>query len=279
MAHKIFSSYKYNQYKNPFRREERKISQRIKLDIFLLIVCIVLWFYFLLFSPFFTFEKIDINIDKEFQEKPLIEEQINNYFNSAYFFSLSKKNYFFFNEDKLKQELLNKYFFIEDIKIEKKFPNYLLISVEKKKPHFILKLPYETFYLDLKGIVLEKHSLEEAEKQEGAPEIKILVNKDNELNITNRTFSENFLKFIDEIYNLLKKNNQNIEFFEAVNIDQTQGTIKAKLNGNGYLFLNTSLTPQSQIENFLTVYKEKIQPRNKQFEYIDLRFGDRVYIK
>lgn len=279
---KILTYRKHKKYKNPFCSQQKKpISKRIKLNILLLFTCAILWLYFLFFSPFFMFKDISIQIEDDFREKKLIEEQINNYFKSSYFFSLHKKNYFFFNENKLKQEL-NKHFFVKNVRAEKSFPNHLLINVERIKPSFILNSPYEILYLDSSGVILEKVPKNNNVDINLAKNLPvILVHQDNELNIKDKIFSEDFLNFINKFFVLLKENkpNINIETFEAKNIEQTQGTIKIKLANMGYLYLNTSLDPEQQLENFLTIYKEKIQPQNKQFEYIDLRFGDKIYIK
>lgn len=270
------------EFKSPLHlRRQNNVSKRMKLDVILLISCVVLWIYFLFFSPLFIFKKVDIQIENDFKEKELIKEQVTNYFNSAYFFSLYKKNYFLFSENKLKQNL-SEFFFIKNIEAKKIFPNGLSIKIERIKPRFILNLPYETLYLDNDGIVLEKYLNSASNTVKFQNDMPLIsVNQDSELNIKDVVFSKDFLEFIDKFYSLFKNQQQNlnIESFEAKDIRQSQGSLKVRIKNNGYLYLNTNSSPEYQLENFLTIYKEKIQPQNKVFEYIDLRFGDKVYIK
>ncbi len=270
------------QFKNPYKlhRDQNKSSKRIKVDVVLLFLSLCFWAYFLFFSPFFTLKMI-IRAESDFKEKKLIDELLNNYFDSAYFFSLTKNNYFLFSETKLKKEF-NNYFFIKNIEVQKKFPNQLVLHVGRTEPNFMLKMPYEIIFLDAGGMVLEKYSNSASSTlnfQNNFP--VILTNQDDSINIQDKIFSQEFLNFIEKFYVLTAQQpyNFNIEYFEAKNITQTDGSLIARLKDLGALYLNTSLTPEQQLENFLVLYKEKIQPQNKQFEYVDLRFGDKVYYK
>lgn len=266
---------------NPFYAHQKKgVSKRIKIDIFLLILCCFFWTYFLFFSPFFAIKQINIAYGGEYKDKKLIEEQINTYFESANFFSLSRINYLLFSEQKLRLAL-NENFFIKSVNAQKNFPNQILVTVTRMEPKFILKTPYEIAYLDSSGIILEKEAPNASSTAITNRLPTLIIGQDSELNIKEKVFNEEFLQFIDKFESLFfeKKFGLEIDSFEVKDTKQIQGTVKVKLKNSGLLYINDSLPPENQIENFATVYKEKIKPQNKAFEYLDLRFGDKVYIK
>ncbi len=261
-------------------QQKRKLPSRVKLDLILLFLCLNLWGYFLFFSPLFVIKNAQIQINGESKNENLVEEQIKNYFESAWFFSFYRKNYFLFSKNDLKEKL-NENFFIKEVRAKKLFPNQMSVTIEMLTPAFTISLPYESLYIDSSGIVLEKY-LNSTTTNEYSQKnlISITLNQDAELNIKDKIFSSDFLQFIKKIDDLFKEKVQGVKLiqFEAKEVNQNQGTIKAKLD-LGYLLLTTAASPEHQIDNFVAIYKNKIEPQKRQFEYVDLRFGDKVYYK
>ncbi|MBR3696790.1 MAG: FtsQ-type POTRA domain-containing protein [Clostridia bacterium] len=128
--------------KNTNKDKKKKIQKTLL--IFFIFLFLILCFTFLLFSSFFSIEKIEI--------------KNNNRVNSEEIKTLgdfeSYINLFWVNNLSVKKDLeQNPY--IEDVKIHKKIPNTLIIDIKERIPKFMLQIGDSYIYINNQGYLLE----------------------------------------------------------------------------------------------------------------------------
>ncbi len=269
--------YKRKKYRNPFFVEKKKKKQAWRLMGQVLAGAFVLalfgaGFWFICYSSYFLISDIQIqgSVDS-------INKQINSYIEKKLkekkYFILPQKNIFLFNADKAKSELSSLYFFSQ-LNIKKDYPHTLIIAYQQSQPAFIWLENGQYYYLDKAGHVLTP-AKNQAEKKHlilientTTPKIKgqqLEIGKD-QLN-----FILNLAVNLDK-YSLPAK-------IDRLRIDNSEYAITLVLEKGPLIYFNTRLNSRMQLEKLSLVIKEKIKDDFFKKQYIDLRYGDMVYVK
>lgn len=170
---------------------------------------------------------------------------------------------FFIDENKLKNILLKKNSQIKDLKIEKKYPNILIIEVIKDEPLAVLDTGYGYFYLGSQGKIIYKSKNRYEKKMP-------LINFYQKLNFQNYHPGEiiNFKEIIYSLQLLEKINDYHIKI-NSLDIDSL-GMILFYLEDKK-VFFSSSKDFFYQWSLFEKIYRQfKIE--GKQYKEIDLRF-------
>ena len=129
------------------KRKKRLIFRRFSLiSICLLVVFSFLFGLYFLLSKVFSIKNISIQGDSEYSEAEIISAGEVGIGSSMLF--LNSKNI----ENKIYKSLAN----IDEVKISKKFPNKLIVSVEEAIPAYHLKVENEYFVISSKNKFLMK---------------------------------------------------------------------------------------------------------------------------
>jgi len=170
---------------------------------------------------------------------------------------------------------LNKSILIDKVNFKREFPDRLAVSIDEKKPVAIFKEDENYFFIDKKGIIFEKNLRRNLEKSSW-PVIKN-PNLGGDLKLGDKIIGEKKLSQILEINSGLKKLDIEITVTEIANDQRVN--VKTSEGWDVYFDLGNNNVSQ-QIFNLGLVLKEKIFPEDREnLEYIDLRFGNRVYYK
>lgn len=111
--------------------------------------------YFVFFSKFFLIENVVINGNNNIQSDDIKNVISNEIFKPV--FGFIPGNNFFLNlnlDENIKMVLLDKFFEIETVKIEKKSPNDIIINVVEKHPELIWCRTNDCYYIDDNGIAI-----------------------------------------------------------------------------------------------------------------------------
>jgi hypothetical protein len=290
------------------RKKERELGTlRFKISLILLFLTISAWFWFIFYIPYFTIQNLDFTgTEKSLAEK--INITLKGELDSHKIFVLNKSNYFIFDEVSFKQKL-NEMFMLSDLEIIKKFPDAISIQAKEKTTSLVLLAYnkdgiYDAYYVDYHGMVID--ILKDAERSyvpansadrpdPDAPMTsstsKIAISESiasqmplvevknitNAINARTSVFNDSQVSTIMEIYDNLNKEGVAPDVFILEDLKDTKITIKTKI---GFLiYMTTEDTVQNQIDNLKIILKEKIGEDKTKLQYIDLRFGDKVYIK
>lgn len=107
----------------------------------------------------------------------------------------------------------------------------------------------------------------------------IIENKNKNSLIKNNekiALSEDYLSYIFELSRELKKYPE-LEVDRFIIIDQYFNSVFVKIKEGPQIYFNVNLEINKQLENLFLVKSNKIKESFKDLEYIDLRYGDKVY--
>lgn len=264
------------------RRKKKSLKKRFRLKkkkpffkkkVFWVFVFIFLGFgfliYFLVFSQTFQVKEIRV-FGNEKVSRENLQELIEAKAKRTFF--LQTKSIFLVDLRGIEETILAEFPLIAEAKLKRKFPNILSLEIRERKPlATFCQDSKECFKIDKEGVAF----LEAKEEQkEGC--LLIFSQKEEKISLGQRVIQEDHLGSIFEIQKNLEEDFKiKIEKFflldEKLNVETEQGfEIYFDLEGD---VLN-------QISNLGLILQEEIPPEErKNLQYIDLRFGNRVFYK
>lgn len=290
--------------KNPFSKHYQKKSRLLKIYGFLAIVLILGLGYFLLYSDRFEIKNIDVSGTRNIRAddiKSIAESQIAE----RRFLIFKQRNLFAFSKKELTEKINDKYV-LDDLRINKDLPGSLKIEI-KEKISLVIWVSNNRYYnLDSNGIAISEilnlnksKSTKNKTQEETAPEPEFFDIKplnSGEL-IDNREISSFPLIFdetnnevvlgqsvissdmISIILNLNKKIpekiNISVNSFKIPELGSRE--VKIVTNEKWEIYFDTNKDIEMQLNNLKLTLDEKIKGNRSSLQYIDLRFGNRVY--
>lgn len=272
--------------KNPFFPKGRRVNSSYKKNgggliiliiFFLVLIC---WVYLFLFSSYFRIARVDIKGDNE-QTKKTIDEAISLIQARRRWLLWPQNNIYLFPKKEVEKRLAEQ-FLLEEILIDKQYPNVLIINFIIKKPALTLITNDWNYTLDLVGEVIEKN----ARKPQGASStlkiemknLPILEGSGDELSISAKAISTDLVRFIYTVfYQVPQKTGLVVKIFSPHN--ESPSSLNVKTEEGWYIILNIRGDALEQIEKLQAVLKQQTKEEREKLNYIDLRFGDRVFYK
>jgi cell division septal protein FtsQ len=224
-------------------------------------------FYFFVFNPFFQINSIEIynstNINEDslhrYVEKKVAKEN----------FLFTSRSIFFVSEKNIREDILSQTSIIKDISIEKIFPSKIKLILEEREPIAVWckkKNMEFCFYIDKEGIAFQK--IKNTEKML----LPIIMEK--EFVLGEKVIEEDFLKNIFFLRNELHKLNIEIRYFNL----SKKNTIEVSLKDSWDVLFSLN-NYKEEVKNLKFILEKMNQENIKKLNYIDLRFGDRIYYK
>ena len=272
---KIKKDYQRKNLKNPFfhQKTPEKYYSIWRYFIIGMILLFIFLFWFFLAAPFWNLKKVQIsgltrttNID--------LEKTVWDQTASTSWLFFRQSNIFMFDEEGAANTILSSYNFA-GVEVEKKWPNTINIKVSERPYSFIFQEGTQLNYASADAYLIKEPPVNEDDKKK----YFILENKNSLSLISDRdkiNITTTYLDFIKNLYNLL------IIYpelpVERFIIDQEFNTIKVKFSNGPLVYFNVKDAAAKQVELLLLVKKEKIKDNFSKTNYIDLRYGDRIFI-
>jgi len=295
---------------NPFIKKNKNKKFRKKCFICLIFgfVLIALFVYFVFFTSFFKIKNVkisDLNKVNENEIENIVQAQIDS--RNSFF---SQENILFFNEKELLKQLSD-YNFLE-VDIKKSLISGLKITILEREVRYILEEGDYFYYLDdLANIVKNKRicfdSIESSQiTLASSTEEELLALKekalDDCLKLKNEALKDNYYPVIENIHSNSKIDLDNKkakiskEYLDFANkifndfgiesdfrvkkfiIDEAKDTLKVKLYNDIMVFFSLKDDQESQIKRFLLL-KNEYRDKLKGVEYVDIRYGDKIYYR
>ena len=239
--------YSKRTYANPFFRRKKVtlaspngwLSNRIKLTILAALTAILILVWLLFFSTLFKINQIEVSGVGENLAKEVKSLALEVAENRL----VGKNNLLLYDKSELARVLNDKYY-LQNLSIARKLFHTLKIILEEKSQTAVWREDDKYFYLDSEGNI---------------------INQVDSLNINSSQ-----LPLIE------KKHGFEIERFI---LDRDINTIKMAVLSGPRIYFNLAGTVANQAARLDLIIKEKLKNNFATKEYIDLRYGNNVYIK
>jgi cell division septal protein FtsQ len=255
---KFKKSYK-KKIKKPFYKKKFFWFSQLFLFITLFIGC------FILFFDFWSIDEIEFTKPGSLLEREitsLVEEKMNK---KIIFFKSS--SIFLFNTQKESSEILNIFPEIKKVEIIKKLPNTIKIDITKRIPiaFWCKDLISDCFLIDEEGFIF----LDKNNTNHGL--VKILKETNNNYNSGNVISKEK----INFLYTIFSQS----ENLKIIILEISDNNVFAKTDKGLVLKFSFKENLKKQVKK-LNIFINSITDKElKGIEYIDFRFGDKVYSK
>lgn len=272
--------------KNPFFPKRRRVNVSSKKNgwgfiiliiFFLVLIC---WVYLFLISSYFRIARVDIKGDNE-QTKKTIGEIISLIQTGRRWLFWPQNNIYIFPKKEAEKRLAEQ-LLLEEILIDKQYPNVLRINFITKKPALSLITNDWNYTLDIAGDVIEKRA-RESERASSTPKLEfedlpILEGSGDELFISAHAISADLVRFIRTIFTEVPpKTGFTVKIFSPHS--ESPSSLNVKTDEGWQMILNIRGDAFEQVEKLQAVLKQQTKEEREKLNYIDLRFGDRVFYK
>lgn len=272
VSRKIKSDYQAKDLKNPFFYQNSSSSGTLWLLIIVLILIISLfWFFFI--SSVFRIKNIDISglsrVDSS-EVRELIDRQIEQ----KKLIFLSQSNIFLFNREEASAQILADYNFSQ-INISKKLPKTLKVELNERPYAFIFQVGSDYYYASKDAYIIKDEVVSEEDKQK----YPILENRSDVIKINDNSrlnLKEDYLSFVFKLHEALAY--QNDLKPERYIIEQELNSLLVNFKDGPLVYFNLEKDPVLQFEDLTIVKKEKIRDNFNKTNYIDMRYGDLIFI-
>jgi len=231
----------------------------------------LVWFF--LASSFWKLENITISgLNRVLPEE--VENIIWQIADNNYWLGFSGRNIFILDDQLIQEKLIASYN-LTDCQVIKKFPRSLLVTGYERPYAFIWQEGKDFFYASRDGYIIKEQEVLEEDKQKyfilENKNTGSLIGQDNKINVNSE-----YLEFAFVLSELINNNDQLT--LEKFIIDWEFNTLKVKFKDGPQVYFNTRDQAKNQLERLLLVKKEKIKDNFSKTEYIDLRYGDKIFI-
>jgi cell division septal protein FtsQ len=232
--------------------------------VFLMLVLTGLCYVFF-FSNYLEIKNIEISGNRKIDNNEIrnvISEEINHKL-----LGFLPKNIFLVNLGKINNNILEEFPVAFKTEINRKLFNSLAVSIEERIAIAVWCGNNGCFNIDSEGVIFEKGQVN-----------NFIVKKEGDFSIGEKVINKDYLKNIIEIYRGMG-NEFNIEV-EEIHISNNR-KIVVKMKENWEVYFNEDKNDiAEQIVNLKLVLEHKIPAESRgSLEYIDLRFGNKVYYK
>ncbi len=260
---------------NPFFHKPKKKPNK-RFYIFLLVASIALLFFlvwFFLAAPLWQINNIKVEGLTRISSDDIIYKVREQEQKSRYGL-LKQTNIWLFDKEEVHETILASYN-LASLEIIKRPMGTIIIKVGERPYSFIFQQGNDFFYSAIDGYIIRESAVTEDDK----PRYLILENRNpnslidekNKINI-----SDSYLNFILDLANQITAHPElSVERFI---IDQEFNTIKVKFKDGPLVYFNTKTSAAAQIERLVLVKNDKIKDNFNKTNYIDLRYGDRIFI-
>lgn len=220
--------------------------------------------YLLFFHSFFQINSVVIENSFTLDKEELVDyfEQIT----TQKVFLFSSKSIIPLSTNKIRNNVLSQTSVIKDIKITKIFPSQLKVNLIERVPiAFLCKTKENCYYIDKEGIVFQKSPL--------IGKNIIIINKNNFL-IGEKVVASKDLQQIFYLKKELEKIGLAVDYFTF----SKKNSLEIVLQDRWSIFFSNEKYVE-ELKNLKLILEKFSSEAKKEINYIDLRFGDRIYYK
>lgn len=243
--------------------------------------------YLVIFSNLFQVEEIQIKRNQKVKNQDIlgiVEPKAERSLRAGSIKVFSSKSLFLINSRDMEEELLARFPQIGEVHIKRGLPRTLVVEVREREPFAEICQPSgECFVVDQEGVAFEKSAiLKDEESGLKVLEVKrqglvLWLAQERDMRLGKQAIILDYLQAVDAVH-------RNLEQQLELGIDKItlakDNRLNIKIEQGFKLYFNIDRNIENQLFNLGLVLEEKISAEELLgLEYIDLRFGNRVYYK
>lgn len=204
-----------------------------------------------------------------------LEQEAARELASRYFFIIPGDNLIVLRPEKLIAALSNAFPRIEYAKAVKKYPNTLTLTLKERDNRTVWckdAQELRCMFVGQDGVLFE-----EAPIFEGRLLLKIVDERtQNDYHLGASALPFDTMRAIESFRDLLAR--RILAQLYVVRI-KNGGAIEMEVSEGWYAIVNADLNPDEAVENLVIVFAKNLKDQREKLEYIDLRFGNKLYYK
>lgn len=263
------------------RKSRRKrILIRSAILLFLFLGAIFSGVYFFLNMNALQIKEISIEGNNLVSAAEL-KDSVNNFLEGKYFWVFPKSNIFIFSKERMASEILRSFPRAKEVKVGRKFFNGLSLKIAERSTLALLCQKETCYFVDEDGIVFENAPyfsgnvyLTFFDERSGAEASSSEAVSSNALLGNSFLNKEEFKKLLD-FSKLVSNSNINVGKI----ILKNEGVYELVTKDGWRILLNEKNKTKEAYANMATAISTEIKDKTKKLDYIDLRFGNKVYFK
>ena len=269
-------SYQSRNYKNPHIKEKAIWNVRSLLIWLVVGLSLLALFGVLLTHQVFRIQSVEV-YGTQYLDREQFETTVMDYLHSKYFFVLKRSNRFLFSPDVISLKLLDQFALSSvDVGLTE---TGIHIQLQERTSNLFWKTLGKLYVVDLEGVVVREVVSDDDSilGQANVTEFPIFVDTNNAsvaIGISTLTQQEveNAFEFIEGMRMIPLT-------LSYIEIDRVAGKWIQVVTKDEYrILIDLTGDIQEQYDNLATVLTNEIRDTST-LEYIDLRFGDKIYYK
>jgi len=262
------------------KKEEKAPSHVISRIIFRFVLLIFVGSvgYVLLFSSFLEIRKVKLVGISELNYGD-VYGKIDELLAKKDFNFVSRKNFILFPSGKIKSELENTFRKISEVKIEKIFPDSVVVEIVERKALLMWCSAGPCYIVDENGYAYTGADFESDEiKQNNL--LSVIDNSGKSVAIGEKVLDDDYIEFVISLKDKLENDT-------GINVNNEYGTqskiaeeVRVKTEEGWEIFFSTTLPMEGSIQTLKTFLEKEMADKDKsKLEYVDLRAENKVYYK
>lgn len=268
--------YQTRSYRNPHLDGQRTIHWRLIGSLGGGVVVVIVLFFLLFGNPFFRFTHVEVT-GTESLDKIVLEGVVTSYTQKRALLFFKRSNRFLFSSSDL-SNVLKTQFALATISVSTK-EGSILINLQERTPNLFWKTQNRLYIVDLEGIVVRE--INDPEDQVithmNLADLPIFVDvNDVPVEVGASVLTQ---KEVEQAFLFLSEMDEANLAYTYIDIDRLAGKWVKLVTQEGFsILLDLTGDMDQQFKNLQIVLSKQVQDRSH-LEYIDLRFGEKVYIK
>lgn len=266
-----------SQFQKRLRRESRVLWRKrlIRRLMVFFVMCggVLVGIGWLLFSSRFHINDIQVSAGKQ-TDSALIRDVVEHWLIGHMYHVIPKNTLLLLSTKDLKHEIISAFPTIRDATIIRRFPHTLQIDIIEYDAWGVLCYgePEKCFWIDRDGTAFDN-----APEFSGVIVPKIHDNRIQEYRLHRRYLSDKLMRLIAYFNERAVSSNylQSLQFI----IDEKDATLRVRTRTGWDILLIESNDPEQAYKNLSLALNGEVKDRVAQLEYIDLRFGNRIFYK
>jgi hypothetical protein len=280
---KIKKDYQEKKLSNPFFRKKQKPEETkkgIKLKIILIFVLLISITYLLFCLPFLNIKNIKVEGLSRLPEEEIINI-IKSDFDDKKLFVFSQKNILLFNKDKHIEKILDDHNFAK-VKINKNLFNTIEVKISEKPYAFVYGENDDFFYSSTDYYLIDKINFSTESEEDVNKRLKYftIINKSEDTFIKNNDkldVDEEYINFITSLNREVESYGEEFDISHYIIPDVYFKTVILKIKEGPEIKFNVNSDLKEQLDKLILVKREKMKDNFNNLEYIDLRYGSKIY--